>query len=189
MVISEIIRWVRYNLRYFGRPPWDTGISPPELLAFIQKTSPGRALDLGAGSGTNMATLADAGWETEGVEFAIIAVQAARRKLKQLGHAPKVYCHDVTDLGFLANQYDLVLDIGCYHGLSRTHRVKYLDNLEKLLAVNGTFLLYAFYSHGDWRVGIKEEEINYLSTRYRLISRQMGLDAGINESVWLDSKI
>ena len=111
-----------------------------------------------------------------------------QRKMKKLGHAPKVYCCDVTDLGFLANQYDLILDIGCFHGLSRTHRLKYLDNLEKLLAINGTFLLYAFYSHGDGRVGITEEEINYLGTRYRLISRQMGLDAGTKTSLWLEFK-
>lgn len=186
MVISEIFRWIWYNLRYVGHPPWDTGISPPELHAFIQKTSPGRALDLGAGTGTNMATLAEAGWEAEGVEFALIAVQAARRKLKKLGHAPKVYCRDVTEIGFLTRKYDLVLDIGCFHSLSGTRRLKYLDNLKKLLAVNGTFLLYAFYSHLDDRVGIREDEINDLGTRYTLISRQMGLDAGTKESVWLE---
>lgn len=188
MEISEIMSWIRYNLRYVGRPPWDTGISPPELLAFIQKTPPGCALDLGAGTGTNLAMLAETGWEAEGVEFALIATWAARRRLKKLGHAPKVYCRDVTDLDFITHPYDLVLDIGCFHGLSGTHRLRYLDNLKKLLAVNGTFLLYAFYSRGDGQVGITEEEIKYLGTRYTLIRRQMGLDAGSKESVWLEFK-
>ncbi len=187
-MLTEIINFVRYNLRYLGHPPWDTGISPPELLAFIQKKPPGRALDLGAGTGTNLATLANAGWEIEGVEFAPIAVLAARKKLKRQGYVANVYCRDVTMLEFLKHPFDLILDISCFHGLSRKSRLKYLENLNQILAKNGTFLLYGFYSQGDSELGVTEEEINYLDARYQRISRQMGLDAGIKESVWLEYK-
>lgn len=128
-MFSEIINFIRHNLRYLGRPPWDTGISPPELLAFIQKTPPGRALDLMAGTGTNMLTLAEAGWETEGVEFALIAVLAARKKLKRQGHTANVYCRDVTKIGFLEHPFDLILDIGCFYGIFGKRRLKYLENL------------------------------------------------------------
>ncbi|MEW6615857.1 MAG: methyltransferase domain-containing protein [Thermodesulfobacteriota bacterium] len=59
--------------RYFrGQTPWDTNITPPEVMEFIQKTSPGRALDLGCGTGTNGITLARHGWKVTGVDFAPI---------------------------------------------------------------------------------------------------------------------
>ena len=35
--------WLRktlFNVWYFQRPPWDTGISPPELVEFISDTTP-----------------------------------------------------------------------------------------------------------------------------------------------------
>jgi hypothetical protein len=44
------MNWVRrlnFNLLYLFNPPWDSGISPPELLDFLQDHKPGRALDLG----------------------------------------------------------------------------------------------------------------------------------------------
>lgn len=39
-----------------GSPPWDTNITPPELVAEVegpQARTSGRALDLGCGTGTN----------------------------------------------------------------------------------------------------------------------------------------
>ena len=60
-------RWL-FNLWYFQRPPWDSGISPPELMEFIRSSQPGRALDLGCGTGTNIITLAKNGWQVTGVE-------------------------------------------------------------------------------------------------------------------------
>lgn len=41
----NIFRWITFNLWYFRRPPWDTRVSPPELLEFIAAHPPGRALD------------------------------------------------------------------------------------------------------------------------------------------------
>ena len=41
-----IKNWLFYNLRYIRRPPWDSGITPPELQAFLKGLSPGRAIDL-----------------------------------------------------------------------------------------------------------------------------------------------
>jgi methylase of polypeptide subunit release factors len=69
---NKYMNWLRrliFKSMYYRRPPWDTGISPPELLAFIQSNPPGRALDLGCGTGTNVITLAKNGTDYKSNRF------------------------------------------------------------------------------------------------------------------------
>src|SRR6185437_311945 len=73
-----------------GRPAWDSGISPPELLASIQGPEalpPGRAFDVGCGTGTNSLTLAATGWHVLGVDFAAPAIAQAQAKAAQAQEA------------------------------------------------------------------------------------------------------
>jgi len=55
-------RRILYNLMYrFSAPRWDTGITPPEVVAVIEGAAAvpaGRALDLGCGTGTSTIYLA-----------------------------------------------------------------------------------------------------------------------------------
>ena len=60
-------RWrklLRFNLIYLRQPPWDTGVSPPEVIEVIEGgvITPGRAIDLGFGTGTNAIYLARHGF-------------------------------------------------------------------------------------------------------------------------------
>jgi hypothetical protein len=56
-MFDRIRRWIRFNLLYLGCPPWDTGVSPQELNAFLSEKEPGRALDAGCGTGSNLLTM------------------------------------------------------------------------------------------------------------------------------------
>jgi len=50
-------RW-KFEWRYWrGNTPWDTQVTPPEVMELIANTSLGKALDLGCGTGTNAITL------------------------------------------------------------------------------------------------------------------------------------
>ncbi|MDK1118669.1 MAG: methyltransferase domain-containing protein [Anaerolineae bacterium] len=70
-----------FKLIYYFKPPWDTGISPPELFDFIKNNPAGAAIDLGCGTGTNLIRLAQAGWDVTGVDFVARAIKGRYEKL------------------------------------------------------------------------------------------------------------
>lgn len=179
-----------FNLKYLGKPRWDTGISPPELFEFLEGTPPGRALDLGCGTGTNLLTLTQAGWEVTGVDLAGLSVLKARRKLRKAGLRGRILRGSVsTDLG-LGSGYDLVLDIGCYHNLTDAERSRYRQLLQKRLAVGGTYLLYAHWRRTPESFhGIDEGDVKALDSSLQRVWRRDGAerrsDGGGIGSVWL----
>src|SRR3990172_1030198 len=123
------LRRLFFNLWYNWKPPWDTGISPPELMDFISHHPPGRALDLGCGTGTNVITLAQHGWQATGIDFAQRAIKKAHRKARQAGVNVDLRVADVTRLEELSGLFELILDMGCYHSLPSAGRQAYLSNL------------------------------------------------------------
>jgi SAM-dependent methyltransferase len=141
--LNKINRRFRYNLCYFGRPPWDTGISPPELIEYLQNTTPGKALDVGCGTGTNLLTMASYGWDVVGFDLSWISVLKARIKLLKAGAKGRVLYGDASAALQPGTDFDLILDIGCYHGLSPQERGIYRRNLARWLKPGGNYLLYA----------------------------------------------
>ncbi len=181
-----MFRRILFQYMYFHRPPWDTGISPPELLEFIQTHNPGRAIDIGCGTGTNLITLANAGWKVTGVDFAPRAIKFARQKLRQAGVQANLLIRDVTKLQGVTGTFDLALDLGCFHGISQEGKQKYLEGLDRILAPNGFWLMYGFLKSDphQTRSGLLESEISLISSRLTLLSRRDGLDNGAKPSAW-----
>jgi SAM-dependent methyltransferase len=136
---------LRFELRYWrGDAPWDSGITPPEVLDFLEHTPPGRALDLGCGTGTNAITLAQRGWEVTAIDFSARALQRARRKARHAQVSIQFLRRDVNRLDDLAGPFDFALDLGCYHGLDPAVRSRYVSSLARLLRPGAAYMLYAF---------------------------------------------
>lgn len=134
-----------FQWRYFrGQTPWDTQITPPEVMEFIRKTSPGKALDLGCGTGTNAIALASHGWAVTGVDFVPKAIETARHKAAKAGLNITFLVADVANLDLPENFFDYVLDIGCLFTLEEPGRVRYAKTLEKIVTPGGCFMLYAW---------------------------------------------
>ncbi|HXF84416.1 MAG TPA: class I SAM-dependent methyltransferase [Anaerolineales bacterium] len=181
-----MLRRLVFNLWYFGKPPWDSGISPPELLEFIQTHKPGRAIDLGCGTGTNLVTLARAGWQVTGVDFAPHAIRLAKNKIRRAGIHANLYVGDVTKLDGITGPFDLALDIGCFHSLSQKDKPKYLHQLERVLVPNGFWLLYGFFRPAPHHAppGLVEADLSLISSRFVLLSRHDGFDKRGRPSAW-----
>jgi cyclopropane fatty-acyl-phospholipid synthase-like methyltransferase len=175
-----------FNLAYYQKPVWDTGVSPQELLDFIASQVPGNALDLGCGTGTNVITLAQSRWQVTGVDFAPRAIRIAKKKAQRIGVKVELLVEDVTRLNSISNYFDLILDMGCFHSLPPKDHSKYITNINRLLATHGTYLLYVFFNtQGEGQgPGITEEDITNLSQVLKLINRKDGTERGVRPSAW-----
>ena len=182
-----MFRRLTFNFWYLRKPPWDSGISPPELFEFIQSHSAGKAIDLGCGTGTNVITLARAGWHVTGVDFVPKAISIAKQKLKKEHLQANLLVGDVTKLKDISAQYDLALDIGCFHSLTQQGMQDYLDQLDRILAPNGFWLMYGFFKPDPALSGpgLLESDLALIQRHgLTLISRKNGWDKRERPSAW-----
>jgi ubiquinone/menaquinone biosynthesis C-methylase UbiE len=180
----SFFRRLIFNFWYFRNPPWDSGITPPELFEFIQTHPAGRAIDLGCGTGTNIITLAKTGWQVTGIDFAARAIQIAKRKLKQQNIKAQLFVGDVTNFK-VDSQFDLALDIGCFHSLE--NKADYLTQLDKILAPNAFWLMYGFFKPASnlTAPGLAQPDLDMISARaLTLLSRRDGFDKRERPSAW-----
>jgi cyclopropane fatty-acyl-phospholipid synthase-like methyltransferase len=176
--VQTLFRRLLFHYWYYRQPPWDTGVSPPELLEFIQNHVAGRAIDIGCGTGTNVITLARAGWKVTGVDFAPRAIRLARQKLNTEGVQAELLVKDATKLAGINEPFDLAFDLGCFHTLPQQGKAEYLRQLDRILAQDGFLLMYGFLipdtqnsSHGLFAA-----DIAAISSKWKLLSRQDGFD-------------
>jgi ubiquinone/menaquinone biosynthesis C-methylase UbiE len=179
-----MLRRLFFNFRYLRKPPWDSGITPPELFEFIQTHPAGRAIDLGCGTGTNVITLAKTGWEVTGVDFAALAIQTAKRKIKKANVRADLRVGDVTQLN-LDGRFNLALDIGCFHAVK--NKLDYLTQLDRILAPNGFWLLYGFFRQtaNPNDPGFVPADLELIASRsLSLASRRDSFDKKGRPAVW-----
>lgn len=146
------MRWYEfvYRMAYrVGLAVWERDSSPPELTDLIEGSSPippGRAIDLGCGTGTDTVYLSRQGWEVTGVDMVPKALARARRRAMAAGVTPRFVNGDATRLRELGvgDGFTLLLDFGCYHTLPEDRRPVYAEGLSEIAAPGATLLLYGF---------------------------------------------
>lgn len=143
-----------YSVAYaIGFTPWEAaGQAGAEVLRRLftreesERTAPGKALDLGCGTGVHTVELAERGWSVTGVDSNARAVSRANRRIAERHLRASVIQADVTDLNSddVGAGYDLFLDIGCYHGLTASQRAAMGRAVTDLANPDATLLLLAF---------------------------------------------
>ena len=179
--------WWRFEWRYWRKQtPWDTQLTPPEVMAFLEKAPPGRALDLGCGTGTNAITLCERGWRVTGVDFSPKAIAAARRKAARRKLLIDFHVGDVADLSFISGPFDFALDVGCLFSLKARDREKYAEGLNSMLRRGAHYMLYAWLPQVRHRrpIGISLQEVKSLFLPdFSLDKTEVGRD-GDGQSAW-----
>ncbi len=193
-----MLRKLFFDFQYrFSKPRWDSGITPPEVVAQIESgTIKGRALDLGCGTGTNSIYLAQHGFTVVGVDFAAKAIATARDKAQHAGVAVEFHAADVTRLDSLGMRepFDFVLDMGCFHSIDAAGRTRYAEHLAQLTRPGAVFMLYAFSprpaeepSRGIQlrAAGVTPDEVQQTFAPHWALERiEHGTDRGARASAW-----
>jgi SAM-dependent methyltransferase len=125
-----------------GQLPWDTGVPEPLLVRFVNSEgiTPGRALEIGAGTGTNAIWLAERGFDVLGVDVSPLAIERACSKLDGL----PLRCRFAT-MDFLAEPtlgpFHFVFDRGCFHVFDDPgERARFAERVASALAPGGLWL-------------------------------------------------
>ena len=179
----NLLRRIHFNFWYFRRPPWDSGISPPELFDFISKHPAGRAIDLGCGTGTNVITLAQNGWQVTGIDFVPRAIQIAKRKIKKQTSKPTYASAMQQNLTGLTAHSTLRSIWDAFHGIEK--RKDYLIQLNRVLALNGYWLMYGIFKSPHLGHGLVASDLELIQAQgFHLLSQQDGLDRRERKSAW-----
>ncbi|RIK45141.1 MAG: hypothetical protein DCC55_00365 [Chloroflexi bacterium] len=134
-----------------GPTPWDTRITPPEVVHFWQEhrvPDGGLALDLGCGTATNVGYLAGLGLTVVGFDLAATALATGMERLRRDRpyRLPQIQLvqADVTRLPLCQAGACYILDIGCLHGVPAVRREDYVRGVVSNLAPGGYYHLFAF---------------------------------------------
>lgn len=132
--------------------PWNHREPSAFVADAVAILDPGRALDLGCGTGTDSVYLAQHGWTVTSLDFMPEAVEMTRERAEQAGVSLDARVEDVTTWPG-TGVFDLIVDAGCLHGLDPAYRDEYRHKLLAWLAAGGTYILrHAEKCHLlDWR--------------------------------------
>ena len=180
-----------FTIQYWlNNPPWDTEVTPPEVYHFLESHPPGKALDLCCGTGTNVITIAEHGWKATGIDFVAKAIKTAERKAVKAGvdQSTEFIIESVLNPGFVEGEYDLILDIGCFHSFRGEDIQRYARNISDLLSPDGTMLLYVHLNENNKsNHGATEAGIMVLKDHLDLVKRVDGEESS-RPSAWMEFK-
>ncbi len=133
--------------------PWFYPTLDPDVeRAVARHDITGRALDLGAGPGTQAIALAERGLDVTATDISADAVQGAQTRAAAAGVRVRFLVDDVTN-SRLSEHFELALDRGCFHVLAPEQRPAYVDTLARLVAPSGFLLLECFSDEQPGDVG------------------------------------
>ncbi len=67
------------------------------LVEQVNDLSPGRAFEIGCGTGGNAIWLAEKGWKVTAVDYSDVAIGKARQRAKERGVSPSVVAREILE--------------------------------------------------------------------------------------------
>jgi ubiquinone/menaquinone biosynthesis C-methylase UbiE len=151
-----------------GFTPWDGHPLAQSLRNLIEGDGspalpPGRAIELGCGTGDTAIYLANHGWQVTAVDFVPKALEQAKAKARAQNVTVNFAHADVTRLSSegLGDDFALIVDNACLHNMSDTDRDSYVREVSAVAAPGARLLIVAFVPGGRFGVrGIDRSEID-----------------------------
>lgn len=124
--------------------PWYNEELDPDLENVIAESGLKSAeiLDLGTCSGSQAIELARLGHKVVGSDISETALDSAKAALELAeGVSVEFVIDDIADSNFEENQFDIILDRGCYHSICCLTHQAYVENIRRILRPGGLLLL------------------------------------------------
>lgn len=145
-----------------GEIPWDRADPDPQLVELVQGgrlPQPGRALDVGCGTGTHARYLAEQGYAVTGLDLSPLAIEQANARTAEAqaqGWDPQrgsvtFHTHDVLATP-IEGRFDLVFDRGCFHTFDDpADRARFAERVAAALAPDGCWVSFIGSTEGPPR--------------------------------------
>jgi ubiquinone/menaquinone biosynthesis C-methylase UbiE len=148
-MLGVLIRAFYEVIYRFFKAPWESG-PRVELVELIRnkRVVPGRAIDLGCGTGSNAIFLAQHGFDVTGVDFSRTALEKARSRATTIGVIINFVVDDLTRLQHVTGSFDFLVVYGTFDDLFLNDRRKYLQNILPLTHPGSQFMLWCF----EWKL-------------------------------------
>lgn len=148
-MVGDALRYAGAMSYRFGLGPRPSDVPDGGLVEVVEgpaRRPPGRALDLGCGTGRNAVYLARHGWDVTGVELAVNELTVARRGAADAGVQPRLIHGDVTELAGLGigQGFTVLMDGGCYHMVPKGRRDAYVASVSQVAAPGALLVLVGF---------------------------------------------
>jgi cyclopropane fatty-acyl-phospholipid synthase-like methyltransferase len=150
------VRRALYDLMYRIGAPWD-GPPRPELVTLVERgvltpaqLAPGRAVDLGCGTGATVIYLAQHGFDSTGIDFSAIALRTARKRASAVGMDRQIRFVEgdltASEIPSVEGPFDLLVDYGTLDDLDPAGRRAMATLISNLARPGALFLLWCFWA-------------------------------------------
>lgn len=134
-----------------GEHGWPVEGPEPFIAAKLKQLRPrlsgGLVLDLGCGEGRHTYAAAEQGYRAIGVDYQPLAIRRARALAvnhPRAGGRARFQLGNIFALPFRPATFDLLIDYGCLHHVTRRDTGRYIDRVLSLLKPGGYLLLSCF---------------------------------------------
>jgi len=127
--------------------PWNNETPPAELVELVGsgKVKPCKSADMGCGMGNYTIYLAGRGFEMTGVDSSHTAIKLARENAKAHGASCSFQISDVLGrLNRVKGPFDFIYDWDLLHHIFPEKRLKYVENVYRLLRTGGKYFSVCF---------------------------------------------
>lgn len=131
-----------------------------DVIQFSKGWKLGRLLDIGCGSGRNLAYFAQNNFDVYGIDFSENMVKQARENFKKTGleikdakKKERIQTADMTDIPFSNKQFDYCISIASLHHLPRERQAQGIEEIRRVMKDGGECVISVWNKHSFKRPG------------------------------------